>query len=94
MFLTCHDPTIPLLFETDGAYSSNPGPADWGAILAQGMECAMLHGEKADTTSKEAMIIHLLGQPHTGWLAASETSPGWARTGRGRKVSCNVARAP
>jgi ribonuclease HI len=54
------DPLAPVMLETDGACSENPGPGGWGYILAQGNVCTRQYGAQTDTTSNKMELEALI----------------------------------
>jgi ribonuclease HI len=76
------DPEAPVMLETDGACSGNPGPGGWGYILAQGNVCTRQYGAQSGTTSNKMeleALIQGLSQPfftRTCYLVIESDSKG------------------
>jgi ribonuclease HI len=89
-FLDGFDPTYPVLIETDGACSGNPGPGGWGAIICQGQVAIELHGPDPVTSNNEMELraideaLKFLPEDFKGYIVIESDSENCIHTMRGR----------
>jgi ribonuclease HI len=93
LFVVDWDPTSPVLIETDGACSGNPGVGGWGAIVAQNDVKVELHGPNASTTNNEmelqalAEALDILPKDFQGYVTIETDSENAVAmmSGKGRR---------
>jgi ribonuclease HI len=89
-FMDGFDPTKPVLIETDGACSGNPGPGGWGTIICQGQVAVELHGPDPVTSNNEMELraideaLKFLPENFKGYIVIESDSENCIHTMRGR----------
>jgi ribonuclease HI len=89
-FLDSFDPTYPVLIETDGACSGNPGPGGWAVIICQGRTAHEMHGPDPVTSNNEMELraideaLKFLPEDFKGYIVIESDSENCIHTMRGR----------